>query len=97
MRRHQTKEPMRRCIGCHQSLPQSSLLRFTYDGTAFRADTGDRNDGRGIYLCSNDECIALSFKRKAWNRIARSGVDNEEIKRVIQTALGASKEDMNAN
>ncbi len=87
---------MRRCIGCYESLPQSSLLRFTYDGTAFRADTGSRNNGRGIYLCRNEECVEKSFKRKAWNRIARSSVDTEEIRRVIETALKAAKEDMNA-
>lgn len=70
-------------------------MRFTFDGNTFRADTGAKNDGRGIYLCMNDECIQQSFKRKSWNRIARSGVDTEEIKREIQTALEAAKEEMN--
>jgi len=78
---------MRRCIGCHESKPQSEMMRFTYDGNAFRADTGSRQDGRGIYLCRNEECIERSFKRKAWNRIARSGVDTEEIRRAITEAL----------
>ena len=78
---------MRRCIGCHESKPQSELMRFTYDAGAFRADTVCRNDGRGIYLCRNAECIEKSFKRKAWNRIARSGVDTEEIRRVAEAAL----------
>ncbi|MBR7088384.1 MAG: YlxR family protein [Mogibacterium sp.] len=78
---------MRRCIGCHESKPQSELLRFTYDTGAFRADTDCRNDGRGIYLCRNQECLEKSFKRKAWNRIARSGVDTEEIRRAYEAAL----------
>ena len=87
MRRHQTKEPMRRCIGCYESKPQSELMRLTYNGNAFIADTDGRNDGRGIYLCRNAECIERSFKRKAWNRICRSGVNREEIMRVIDEAL----------
>ncbi len=87
MRRHQTKEPMRRCIGCYESKPQSTLMRLTYDGSAFIADTDGRNEGRGIYLCRNRECIEKSFKRKAWNRICRSRADNEEIMRAIDAAL----------
>ena len=62
-------------------------MRFTYSGGAFIADKDGKNDGRGIYLCRNEDCIAKSFKRKAWNRIARSGVDNEEIRRAIDGAL----------
>ena len=87
MRRHQTKEPMRRCIGCYQSKPQSELLRLTFDGSSFKADAGYKNDGRGTYLCRNRECLEKSLKRKAWNRIARSGVNNEEIMRAVSEAL----------
>ena len=62
-------------------------MRLTYSGNAFKADTDIRNEGRGIYLCRNDECIQRSFKRKAWNRICRSAVNTEEIMRVIESAL----------
>jgi len=62
-------------------------MRFTYDGNTFRADTETRKDGRGVYLCRSTECLEKSLKRKAWNRIARSGVDTEEIRRVAETAL----------
>ena len=79
--------PMRKCIGCTQSKPQSELMRFTARGTEITADTDSKNDGRGIYLCRNEECIKQSFKRKAWNRICRSAVDKEEIERVIEKAL----------
>ena len=79
---------MRRCIGCCQSKPQSDMLRFTYDGRVFRADAeGCRSDGRGIYLCRDDQCIEKSFRRKAWNRIARSSVDTEEIREAIESAF----------
>ena len=46
MRRHQTTEPMRRCIGCRQSRPQSEMMRFTLNGTDIIADTCGRNEGR---------------------------------------------------
>jgi predicted RNA-binding protein YlxR (DUF448 family) len=64
-------------------------MRFTYTAGTFRADTDSRSDGRGIYLCRDKACIEKSFKRKAWNRIARSGVDTEEIMRAIEDALNS--------
>ena len=62
-------------------------MRLTYSNGAFLADADSRRDGRGIYLCRDEECISNSFKRKAWNRIARSRVDTEEIMRVVEEAL----------
>ena len=88
MRRHQTTEPMRRCIGCRQSKPQSEMMRFTVCGNEVIADAGgQRADGRGYYLCRNSECIENSFKRKSWNRICKSNIDKESIEKVIETAL----------
>lgn len=88
MRRHQTTEPMRRCIGCMQTKPQPELMRFTLKDGRITADTDGRADGRGFYLCRSEECIDKSFRRKAWNRICKSNVDTEEIRRVIGQASG---------
>ncbi|MBQ6389183.1 MAG: YlxR family protein [Mogibacterium sp.] len=90
MRRHQTTEPMRRCIGCMQSKPQSEMMRFTVCDSRIVADEARRNEGRGHYLCRDDECIRKSFKRKAWNRILKTGADTEEIMRAIDKALNAN-------
>ena len=95
MRRHNTPEPMRKCIGCQQSLPQSTLIRFTIRDGNVIADLQEKNDGRGVYLCRNAECIEMSFKRKAWNRILRTKADTDKIRNTIGELTGYTKEGMN--
>jgi len=88
LRRHQTTEPMRRCIGCMQSKPQRELMRFTAVGTEITADCGTKNEGRGFYLCRNEECIEKAFKKKAFNRICKSKIDIEEVRKIIGAVSG---------
>ena len=78
---------MRRCIACRESRPQDELMRFTFDGKEVKADSGSRNDGRGFYLCRNEECLETAIKRKAFNRACRQNIDTEEIRKVIGQAL----------
>jgi predicted RNA-binding protein YlxR (DUF448 family) len=52
-----------------------------------RADDGVRADGRGFYLCRDTECIESAVKRKAFNRVCKRNVDEEEIRTVIEQAL----------
>ena len=87
MRRHQNPKPMRRCIACRESKPQDELLRFTLIGDVITADTDIKNEGRGIYLCNDNECIENALKRKAFNRACRKNVDAESIESAIGTAL----------
>ena len=87
LRRQQAAKPMRRCIACRVSKPQDELMRFTFDGSKVIADTGAPRDGRGFYLCGNDECIELAVKRRAFNRACKQNIDTEEIRTVIGQAL----------
>ena len=81
---------MRRCIGCRQSFPQDILLRFTVSGGDIIPDAQKRNDGRGFYLCRDRECVEKAIKTKSFNRILRSGVDTERIRRVTEAALDSN-------
>ena len=81
---------MRRCIGCRQSLPQDTLMRFTLRDGEIIADRDQRNDGRGFYLCRDRSCLEKAIKGKAFNRILRSAVDTEKIMRVAEEALNSN-------
>ena len=94
MRRHQATKPMRRCIYCRESKPQEELLRFTLKEDTISADTEEKNDGRGFYLCNNTECVEGAVKRKAFNRACRTNVDAESVEKAIRIALQA-REEMN--
>lgn len=63
------KVPMRKCIGCNESKPKKELIRVvkTGDGEIFLDETGRKN-GRGAYICFNNECLEKAIKSKALNR-----------------------------
>ena len=83
MRRHKTTKPMRRCIACRESRPQDELIRFVLRGQDPVADPGGKAEGRGFYLCRSDECVRTAIKRKAFNRVCKRNVSEEEIGRLI--------------
>ncbi len=68
--------PMRRCIGCMQSFPQENLIRLTKQDNVIKIDYSGRANGRGMYLCRNEECVQNAFKRKSWNRQCRCMLDS---------------------
>ncbi len=64
------KVPERKCIGCGESKPKKNLLRIVKDkeGVISIDLTGKRN-GRGAYICSNEQCLDKAVKS---NRLAKS-------------------------
>ena len=58
-------QPQRRCIGCKSSFDKRDLVRIvkTPEGTISVDITGKMN-GRGAYICKNEECLLNAFKRK---------------------------------
>ena len=62
-------------------------MRFTLNKGHLLADIQGKADGRGYYLCKNDDCINTAIKRKAFNRSCRTDLDTDEVKRVIEEAF----------
>jgi uncharacterized protein len=65
-------EPIRRCIGCGRSAPQSELLRFVAKNGALVA--GPKEPGRGAYTCRRLSCFERAVTRRAFNRTLRRNV-----------------------
>ncbi len=63
------KIPERRCVGCGERFPKSSLIRVVRapDGEISLDRTGKKS-GRGAYLCHSVQCFKAA--RKA-NRLSR--------------------------
>ncbi|MBQ6440207.1 MAG: YlxR family protein [Mogibacterium sp.] len=87
MRRHKTTKPMRRCIACRESKPQDELIRFVLIGQNPVVDISGRAEGRGFYLCRSEECIKTAVKRKAFNRVCKRNLEENEISRLIGQVL----------
>ena len=59
------KIPTRRCTGCGEHFPKSSLIRVlrTPEGEIVLDLTGKKN-GRGAYICKNAACLKKARKSK---------------------------------
>lgn len=59
------KIPMRRCLGCFESKPKKELIRIVKnkEGEVSLDKTG-KKQGRGAYICYNEECLDKAIKAK---------------------------------
>ncbi len=64
------KIPQRKCVGCGESFPKSSLIRIVRspEGEVSIDFTGKKS-GRGVYVCKNSACLKKALKS---NRIQKS-------------------------
>lgn len=63
------KVPMRMCLGCNEMKPKKELLRIvlTPEGV-LEVDLSSKKNGRGAYLCYNNDCLKKAVKTKKINR-----------------------------
>lgn len=71
------KNPLRMCICCRQMLQKNNLLRVVeYDGK-FSIDLTNKSNGRGAYICKNNDCINKVCKTLQLNKAFKCSVPNE--------------------
>ena len=69
--------PGRTCLGCRQVKDQKDLRRLVLVGGGDEKvkvvwDDGRKLGGRGAWICrDHDDCLALSIKRRSFNRAFR--------------------------
>ena len=63
------KLPERRCLGCMETLPKTSLIRVvrTPEGE-ITLDTTGKKSGRGAYICPKSDCLKKAIKAKRLER-----------------------------
>jgi len=72
------KLPERTCMACNKQVPKNELLRIvkSKDGTIDVDLTGKKN-GRGAYICKNEECLNKIIKTKRLEKIFENEISNE--------------------
>ncbi len=85
------KVPMRTCIACRNSKPKKELVRIVKSGEEIKADFTGRLNGRGAYVCKDENCIAKLKKQKLLNRAFSCQVEDAVYDAVSEEILG--KED----
>ncbi len=72
------KIPMRQCIGCGEKKSKREMLRIlrTTEGEIVLDTTGKKN-GRGAYLCRNQECFRKAVKSRGLERALKTAIPTE--------------------
>lgn len=71
--------PQRKCIGCMKSKDRNLLIRMGYRDGHIHVDGDGKSLGRGFYICKDMNCYSLALKRKAFSRVAKTNINEEDI------------------
>lgn len=86
------KIPQRQCMGCGIKKGHNELIRIvkTPAGEIF-IESGKRMDGRGAYICRNENCAKKAFKRKGLERSFKMHIQKEIYDSIIEEAVKFEK------
>ena len=72
------KKPLRTCMACNEQKEKKELLRIvkSKEGIIEPDLTGKKN-GRGAYICKNEECLNKLIKSKRLERIFEKEISSE--------------------
>ncbi len=71
----QNSKPERTCIVCRKKGNKSEFIKIVRNKSGDIAVERDKKlDGRGAYICKNEECLAKCVKTKALNRVFKTNI-----------------------
>lgn len=83
----QKKKPARRCMACNEQKEKNELLRIVRTPEKkIELDLTGKKNGRGAYICKNENCLNKITKSKRLENILEIQIDPsfyEEIRGVI--------------
>ena len=72
------KIPMRRCLGCLESKPKKELIRVVKNKEGeISLDKTGKKQGRGAYICYDEECLNKAIKSNRLEREFEVKLDEE--------------------
>ena len=72
---HEKKE--RRCVACRNSSCQDDMLRLARVSGVYQFDENQKMGGRGAYVCKNKDCMALTLKKRLFNKAFKCNLPQE--------------------
>lgn len=82
------KVPMRTCIACRKSMPKRELYRVVKSGEEIFLDKTGKANGRGAYICKDEECFKKIKKNRLLNRAFEMEVKEEVYEKLLEELLG---------
>lgn len=79
------KEPERTCLGCRKKITKNQLIRIVKTPeNKFVIDSTGKINGRGAYICKNEECVKKCIKTKALNRNFKTTIENDVYDKLLK-------------
>lgn len=86
------KIPMRQCTGCREMKPKRELIRVVKSPeNVISLDFKGKAQGRGAYVCRDQECLKKAIKSKALERSLEIPIP-EEIYAQLREQMEAGDE-----
>lgn len=79
------KIPMRQCVGCGEMKNKKEMFRVikTAEDEILLDTTGKKN-GRGAYICPDEECLKKAIKTKGLERSLKTAIPQEVIENLTK-------------
>ena len=69
------KIPMRKCVGCQEMKSKKEMIRVIHTAEdEFLLDATGKKNGRGAYICPNEECLSKAIKSKGLERSFKQSI-----------------------
>ena len=73
----------RTCIGCRDKKNKKELFRIVNSKEkGIIVDFNQKEQGRGTYICKNNECLKKAIKNKGLSRTFKINVSDEEYNEI---------------
>ena len=82
------KVPIRTCIACKTAKPKKELIRVVKFNDEIKLDLTGKLNGRGAYVCNDENCIKKLKKQKLLNRTFSCQVDDSVYDKITEDFLG---------
>ena len=69
------KVPLRMCVVCRESKTKNELIRIVKTDNGFVIDKTGKMNGRGSYICNNEQCMEKLIKQKVLNKVFKCNID----------------------
>lgn len=70
------KIPQRQCVGCGEMKNKKEMMRVIKDAQGnISLDVTGKKNGRGAYVCFNEECLKKAIKTKGLERSFKMSID----------------------
>ena len=81
------KTPQRTCMGCNSKRDKSDLIRIVKNKeNQIIVDKTGKQEGRGAYICNNEQCLEKVIKSKRLDRVLEEKISYEifeDLKKII--------------